>query len=88
MVSAQYLYGLFALLLMVVGQGAAAAARLTCIEFSSLPGDRTEIRMAFDGTPPVPQGYTIAQPASIVLDMPDVVSALAEKHHALGAENA
>ncbi len=88
MVSAQYLYGLFALLLMVVGPNAMAAARLTGIEFSSLPGDRTEIRMAFDGTPPVPQGYTIDQPARIVLDMPGVVSALAEKHHDLGAGNA
>ena len=88
MVSAQYLYGLFALLLMVVGQNATAAARLTGIEFSSLPGDRTEIRMAFDGTPPVPQGYTIDQPARIVLDMPGVVSSLAEKHHDLGAGNA
>ncbi len=88
MASAQYLYGLFALLLMVVGQGAAAAARLTGIEFSSLPGDRTEIRMAFDGAPPDPQGYTIDQPARIVLDMPGVVSALAEKHHDLGAGNA
>lgn len=88
MVSAQYLYGLFALLLMVVGHNATAAARLTGIEFSSLPGDRTEIRMAFDGTPPVPQGYTIDQPARIVLDMPGVVSALAEKHHDLGAGNA
>jgi len=88
MVSAQYLYGLFALLLMVVGQHASAAARLTGIEFSSLPGDRTEIRMAFDGTPPVPQGYTIDQPARIVLDMPGVVSSLAEKHHDLGAGNA
>jgi len=88
MVSAQYLYGLFALLLMVIGQGATAAARLTGIEFSSLPGDRTEIRMAFDGTPPDPQGYTIDQPARIVLDMPGVVSALAEKHHDLGSGNA
>jgi type IV pilus assembly protein PilQ len=88
MVSAQYLYGLFALLLMVVGQNATAAARLTGIEFSSLPGDRTEIRMAFDGTPPVPQGYTIDQPARIVLDMPGVVSSLVEKHHDLGAGNA
>lgn len=88
MVSAPYLYGLFALLLMAVVQNAAAATRLTGIEFSSLPGDRTEIRMAFDGTPPDPKGYTIDQPARIVLDMPGVVSALAEKHHDLGAGNA
>ncbi|MCP5184249.1 MAG: type IV pilus secretin PilQ family protein [Pseudomonadales bacterium] len=69
-------------------QQAWAAARLTGMEFSSLPGDRTEIRMAFDGTPPNPQGYTIEEPARIVLDMPGVVSALEEKHHDLGAGNA
>ena len=58
------------------------------IEFSSLPGDRTEIRMQFDGTPPEPTGYTIEQPARIVLDLPGVVSGLSEKHHNLGIGNA
>ncbi|MEM9624309.1 MAG: AMIN domain-containing protein, partial [Pseudomonadota bacterium] len=58
------------------------------IEFSSLPGDRTEIRMEFDGTPPEPNGYTIEQPARIVLDLPGVESALSEKHHNLGIGNA
>ena len=62
--------------------------RLTSIEFSSLPGDKTEIRMAFDGAPPEPTGYTIEQPARIVLDMPDVSSGLTEKHHNLGVGNA
>ncbi|MDH3644328.1 MAG: type IV pilus secretin PilQ, partial [Gammaproteobacteria bacterium] len=47
-----------------------------------------EIRMTFDGTPPEPTGYTIEQPARIVLDMPGVVSALEEKHHNLGIGNA
>lgn len=80
--------GVFALAFAFLCGSAVAAARLTSIEFSSLPGDRTEIRMAFDGAPPVPQGYTIDEPARIVLDMPGVVSALAEKHHELGAGNA
>ncbi len=61
---------------------------LETIEFSSLPGDRVEIRMTFDGPPPQPTGYTIEQPARIVLDMPGVVSALEEKHHNLGIGNA
>ena len=65
-----------------------ADTRLTAIEFSSLPGDKTEIRMSFDGAPPNPTGYTIEQPARIVLDMPGVSSALAEKHHNLGVGNA
>jgi len=44
--------------------------------------------MTFDGPPPQPTGYTIEQPARIVLDMPGVVSALEEKHHNLGIGNA
>ena len=58
------------------------------VEFSSLPGDKTEIRMTFDGTPPEPTGYTIEQPARIVLDMPGVESSLEDKHHNLGIGNA
>jgi len=64
------------------------SATIEGIEFSSLPGDKTEIRMTFDGTPPQPTGYTIEQPARIVLDMPGVSSALEEKHHNLGIGNA
>ena len=64
------------------------SATMQDIEFSSLPGDRTEIRMHFDGTPPQPNGYTIEQPARIVLDLPGVVSDLREKHHNLGIGNA
>ena len=64
------------------------AATMEAIEFSSLPGDRTEIRMQFDGTPPNPNGYTIEQPARIVLDLPGVVSGLEQKHHSLGIGNA
>ena len=67
---------------------AASAANLEAIDFGSLPGDKTEIRMRFDGTPPQPSGYTIEQPARIVLDMPGVTSTLAQKHHTLGTGNA
>ena len=64
------------------------AANIESVEFSSLPGDKTEIRLHFDGTPPEPTGYTIEQPARIVLDMPGVESSLEEKHHNLGIGNA
>jgi type IV pilus assembly protein PilQ len=64
------------------------ATTMQSVEFTSLPGDRTEIRMNFDTPPPVPTGYTIEQPARIVLDMPGVTNALAEKHHDLGIGNA
>jgi type IV pilus assembly protein PilQ len=64
------------------------AANIESVEFSSLPGDKTEIRLHFDGVPPEPTGYTIEQPARIVLDMPGVASVLEEKHHNLGIGNA
>jgi type IV pilus assembly protein PilQ len=64
------------------------AANIESVEFSSLPGDKTEIRLHFDSMPPEPTGYTIEQPARIVLDMPGVASALEEKHHNLGIGNA
>ena len=64
------------------------AANIDSVDFSSLPGDKTEIRLHFDGTPPEPTGYTIEQPARIVLDMPGVASSLEEKHHNLGIGNA
>jgi len=66
----------------------AFAATIQDVEFSSLPGDKTEIRMTFDGAPPQPQGYTIERPARIVLDMPGVDSSLDDKHHDLGIGNA
>lgn len=79
--------GLLALV-MLAGATTAGAATIESIEFSSLPGDKTEIRLTFDGSPPEPVGYTIEQPARIVLDLPGVVSALEEKHHTLGIGNA
>jgi type IV pilus assembly protein PilQ len=58
------------------------------IEFSSLPGDKTEIRMDFDGMPPAPTGYTIEEPARIALDLVGVTSGLDSKYHPLGIGNA
>lgn len=68
--------------------GPAWSANIQSVEFTSLPGDRTEIRLQFDGVPAEPTGYTIEQPARIVLDMPGVGSSLTEKHHDLGIGNA
>ncbi len=66
----------------------AMAVVMESIEFSSLPGDKTEIRMMFDGVPPDPSGYTIEQPARIALDLEGVRSGLPAKHHPLGSGNA
>jgi type IV pilus assembly protein PilQ len=65
-----------------------AQVKVENIEFSSLPGDKIEIRMQFDGTPPMPTGYTIEKPARIALDLKGVISGLSSKYHTLGNGNA
>ncbi|MEM6708903.1 MAG: type IV pilus secretin PilQ family protein [Pseudomonadota bacterium] len=74
--------------LLVAVAGSSWAASIEDVTFSSLPGDKTEIRFEFDAPPPEPSGYTIEQPARIVLDMPAVTSALTQKHFNLGIGNA
>ena len=73
-------------LLAIAGQ--ASATNLKNIQFSSLPGDVTEIRLDFDSAPPQISGYTIEKPARIAIDMPGVVSDLKSKSHQIGAGNA
>jgi len=80
--------GMFGLVAWLLSASAWSQANIEGVEFSSLPGDKTEIRLVFDGAPPEPTGYTIEEPARIVLDMPGVVSSLEEKHHNLGIGNA
>lgn len=65
-----------------------AAVQMQDIEFSTLPGDKIEIRMIFDGAPPVPTGYTIEEPARLALDLSAVTSGLESKYHTLGSGNA
>ena len=57
------------------------ASELQDMKFSELPGDRVEIRLVFDEAPSVPDGYTIEQPARIVLDFVDVNNALSQKKY-------
>jgi type IV pilus assembly protein PilQ len=63
------------------------ASTLTDIRFSELPGERFEVRMSFSDAPPEPTGYTIEKPARIVLDFPQVVSALAARRFPLSFDN-
>jgi len=65
-----------------------AQVLLEDISFATLPGDRFEVQMSFSGTPPTPEGYTIENPARIVLDLPGIENALAQKKYALSFENA
>jgi type IV pilus assembly protein PilQ len=73
---------------LLVYAGHASASNLKNIQFSSLPGDVTEVRLDFDGVPPQVSGYTIEKPARIAIDMPGVVSDLKSKTHQIGSGNA
>ncbi|MGH8389788.1 MAG: type IV pilus secretin PilQ [Pseudomonas sp.] len=64
------------------------AANLKALDVAALPGDRVELKLAFDQPPPAPHGYTTESPARIALDLPGVVSQLANKTLDLGAGNA
>ncbi|WP_434579532.1 type IV pilus secretin PilQ family protein [Pseudomonas sp. Z5-35] len=63
-------------------------ASLKTLDVATLPGDRIELKLTFDGPPPTPRGYTTEQPARIALDLPGVTSKLASKSRDLGAGNA
>lgn len=79
------------LVLAVLGvslQSNALSAVLEEIDFVSLPGDKAEVKLTFDGEPPEVKGYTIQEPARIALDMPGVTSALKSKYHKIGSGNA
>ncbi len=55
------------------------AATLSDIKFAELPGERAELRLKFDTAPASPTGYSIEQPARIVLDFADISNALEQK---------
>ncbi|WNO08192.1 type IV pilus secretin PilQ [Teredinibacter sp. KSP-S5-2] len=60
---------------------ASQSQTLNDIAFSELPGERAELRMTFDSTPPSPKGYAIDQPARIVLDFQGVENGLPKKKY-------
>ena len=68
--------------------GMVLSAQLNSVDYSSLPGDKVELRFGFDGTPPEPKGYNIEKPARIALDLDGVSSSLKSKYHELGLGNA
>ncbi len=66
----------------------ASAVTLQDVSFSSLPGDRTQVTLSFDGQPPEPTGYTIERPARIAVDLRDTQSELDSRNISLGSGNA
>lgn len=72
---------------LAVVSGLASAVTLQDVSFSSLPGNRTEVTLKFDGQPPEPTGYTIERPARIAVDLRDTQSGLASRNISLGSGN-
>ncbi|KKN50518.1 hypothetical protein LCGC14_0632020 [marine sediment metagenome] len=66
----------------------ASAVTLEDVSFSSLPGERLEVTLKFDGQPPEPSGYTIERPARIAVDLRDTTSGLNSRSIPLGSGNA
>ena len=64
------------------------AADLKSLDVAALPGDKVELKLAFDEPISAPRGYTIEQPARIALDMPGVANKLGVKNRELGVGNA
>ncbi|MDH4583748.1 type IV pilus secretin PilQ [Pseudomonas sp. BN415] len=64
------------------------AANLQALDVAALPGDRVELKLAFDEPVVAPRGYTIEQPARIALDLPGVSNKLGSKNRELGVGNA
>ena len=69
----------FATVVVFAATNIASGSTLTAINFAELPGERAEIRLSFDSLPDQPEGYTIEQPARIVLDFPEVENVLQQK---------
>lgn len=67
---------------------AVLAANLQGLDVAALPGDRVELKLAFDEPVVAPRGYTIEQPARIALDLPGVTSKLGSRNRELGVGNA
>ncbi|WP_163835945.1 type IV pilus secretin PilQ [Spartinivicinus ruber] len=62
----------------------ALAATIKDLEVASLPGEKVELKLEFDGGVPQPRGYTIEKPARISIDLPGTNSALPNKYNEIG----
>ncbi|WP_323127312.1 type IV pilus secretin PilQ [Marinobacter sp. JSM 1782161] len=79
---------MFGMAALGMASGLAHAVSLNDVEFTSLPGEGTEVVLKFDGTPPQPTGYTIERPARIAIDLKGASSALESRSLSLGSGNA
>jgi type IV pilus assembly protein PilQ len=75
----------FGLLLLALAGNAHAAQRLESLDYSTLPGNKVQIRLGLSGAQAAPNvvSFTIDNPARIAFDFPDTASAL-PKQKAIG----
>lgn len=76
----RYVFMLLSVMAVTAGGNVMAADRiLENISFSSLSGDRVQIKLTTDGTMPQPLSFTIDNPARIAIDLVDTSSNLRSK---------
>ena len=62
------------------------AAVLKDISYTTLPDNRVEVRLHFDGEPPESSSYSIEQPARVALDLMGTQNEVADRHHELRSD--
>ncbi len=78
----------FGMLVVLLFSQSSFAAVIKELSSASLPGEKVELALKFEGEVPVPKGYTIEQPARISIDLPGATSELPEKYNEIGFGNA
>ena len=82
---------LAAMLVDVLGSATVQAQQpvtLQSIAFANLPGDSIEVRLDFDGQPPVATGFVLDSPARVSIDLPNVQNRLGQRQFAIESNNA
>jgi type IV pilus assembly protein PilQ len=69
---------------LMMPQAFAAKHLLKDIVFNTLPGERVQLVLSFDTTPPEPLAFTIDNPARIALDFPDTKNLLTRRSKDIG----
>lgn len=64
--------------------GPASAATLDAMSYSSLPGDRVQVKLSLSEPPAPPASFAIDKPARIALDFPGVGLNVAQKSMSIG----
>ncbi len=61
---------------------------LQSIAFANMPGDNIEVRLDFNGRPPVATGFVLDSPARVSIDLPNVQNRLGQRQFAIESNNA